>query len=159
MYFKKITIGKDLKTHKLDEKVNKKRNCFPVSITLPYNVMQLSANGKLPASPSSIILDIDSSKTSFKYDLPFKKTITQSKNIQTQNLIKKKSENRFKNLIGPRLVEKLVLSSKFKFSKISLKLNKKGSSSLSTIREEDFDTNNFPNNFQNIFPAAMHAAQ
>jgi hypothetical protein len=165
MYFKKRNIIIDLETKNFEEKLNKKRNCFPVSVTLPYNVMQLSSNSKLPSSPSSIVLDIDSSKTSFKYDLPFKKAISQTNNIQAKisespniNLVKKQSENRFKNLISPSLVEKLVLSSKFKFNKSSLKLNKKSSNSLSTIREEDFDTNTFQNTFQNIFPTSIHVA-
>lgn len=131
---------------KFDESVNKKRNCFPVSVTLPYNVMQLSVNGKLPTT--SIVLDIDSSKTSYKYDLPFNKlnspgaqqNINESHN--KMNVLKKKTENKLKSLLSPILVEKLFMKKKLKFNQGCSKA--KCSSSLSTISEENVDVNNFP---------------
>ena len=104
--------------------VTLKRNCFPSSVTF----------NELPVKTTAVTLDIDSSKSSCKYNLPFKKL---TKQIDDKD--KKVDKIKLKDFLSPVIIEKL----NRKKNKVGSSYKKRSKYGLTTINEEDyFDVNN-----------------
>jgi hypothetical protein len=103
--------------------VTLKRNCFPSSVTF----------NELPVKIAAVTLDIDSSKSLCKYNLPFKKL---TKQIDDK---KKLDKIKLKDFLSPVIIEKLNRNK----NKVRSSYKKSSKFALSTINEEDyFDVNN-----------------